>query len=262
MVANALASPQNGEPLHPQHAWQVQSSSQLPKRRRTAVLTGAHVCAHTRVHTHVSRGRTCPVCIPWRCCKYKLPASLRLATEFLLLLVGPGEKQRRNNEGGRVYFFKQPKHGTERFHQQLLSLLCWQPAAGSSLASALICFSVLLNALLPNIYSLIFFLFSFFLPFFPLSSSIEGLSPTPTRKSKAACVEGAPRGEKRDVTLKAPRRGEKNPYVHTTYVCSSLRKKERVRDALKAGNMTLMHAKMCETQSPPRRRDETGLVGR
>lgn len=68
-------------------------------------------------------------------------------------------------EGGRVYFFKQPKHGTESFHQQLLSLLCWQPAAGSSLAPALICFSLLLNALLPNIYSLLFFFFSFYLFF-------------------------------------------------------------------------------------------------
>lgn len=71
-----------------------------------------------------------------------------------------------------MYFFKQPKHGTERFHQQLLSLLCWQPAAGSSLAPALICFSLVLNALLPSIYSLIFFIFGlleFFFPFFLLA---------------------------------------------------------------------------------------------
>ena len=174
--------------------------------------------AHTRVHTHVSQGRTYSVCIPWHGCKYKLPAGLRLATEFLLLLVGPGEKQRQNNEGGRVYFFKQPKHGTERFHQQLLSLLCWQPAAGSSLAPALICFSLLLNALLPNIYSPIFFLFTFFLPFFPLSLSTEGLPPTPTHKSKVAHAEGAPRGVKRDVTLNGPRRGEKN-LICTHNIC-------------------------------------------
>lgn len=163
MVANALASPRSGEPPHPQHGYQLQASSQLPERRQAGC--SAHGRTRVCAHTHVSRGRARSVCIPWHGCKYKFPASSPLATEFLLLLLGLGEKQRQNNEGGRVYFFKQPKHGTESFHQQLLSLLCWQPAAGFSLAPALIYFSLLLNTLLPNIYSFFFFFPVFFFPF-------------------------------------------------------------------------------------------------
>lgn len=158
------------------------------------------------------------------------------ASSFL----GPGKKQRWNSEGGRVYFFKQSKHGTELFHQLCPRLLCWQPAASSSLAPAFICFSLLLNSLLPNIYSLIFFSFSFFNPFSLQVCPEEGLFPSPIHKSKAACVEGAATGVKHDATLNGPRgRGGKTPYVHTTYVCSSLRKKEGGRDALKAGKTAL-----------------------
>lgn len=93
-----------------------------------------------------------------------------LGRESLLLLVGLGGKQRQDLKGDTLNFFMQPKHGTECFHQQPLSLMCWHSAAGSSLAPALICFSLLLNALLPNIYSFFFFFFpllSFFPPLFP-----------------------------------------------------------------------------------------------
>lgn len=66
-----------------------------------------------------------------------------LGRESLLLLVGLGGKQRQDLKGDTLNFFMQPEHGTERFHQQPLSLLCWHPAAGSSLAPALVCFSLL-----------------------------------------------------------------------------------------------------------------------
>lgn len=36
----------------------------------------------------------------------------------------------------------------------------------------------------------------------------------------------------------------------------SLRKKEKVRDALKAGNTTVVHARMCKPKPPPQMREE------
>lgn len=167
------------------------------------------------------------ICIPRRSFKYKLPAGRHLATKCLLVL-----RAREKNRGGivregGVYFFKQPKHGTELFHQLCPRLLCWQPAAGSSLAPAFICFSLLLNSLLPNIYCRppppapsFFSPLFLFNPFSLLVCPQEGCFPSLPHKSKAACVEGAVTGVKHDATLNGPRGGggEEKPHMYTQHM--------------------------------------------
>lgn len=147
--------------LHPQHARQVQLTA-------AQAQASCSVHGHTRTNTHTChRAGQTPFASLDVAANTKFLQACVWQLSFSSCLWGREKNKRQNNEGGRVYFFKQPKHGTECFHQQLLSLLCWQPAAGSSLAQALICFSLLLNALLPDIYSSIFF---FFLVFFFLFS--------------------------------------------------------------------------------------------
>lgn len=50
--------------------------------------------------------------------------------------------------------------------------------------------------------------------------------------------------------------GWEAPHVHMYTHVPSLRKKEKMKDALKVGNMTLVHARMCKNKPPPKRSEE------